>query len=198
MTYSGLTLAEFTANPRFNPFRNDFFYGDRWGGSALYTNAINSRAVFTTALYGANFKRDWWRQSSNSDQRPNRRGNNGCNGLAELNTLCGNEGRLRSYDSFGIDPRLKVSSRAGETDFGFRYHRETQDRIQLNNNTLGPNGRGGATVEDNGRGNSPWLVTCSTASCSDGWRSRRACASSASTSNARTNSSRPTSRAKPT
>jgi Fe(3+) dicitrate transport protein len=154
ITYSGLTLAEFTANPRFNPFRNDFFYGDRWGGSALYTNAINSRAVFTTALYGANFKRDWWRQSSNSDQRPNRRGFNGCTGLAELNTLCGNEGRLRSYDSFGIDPRLKVSSRAGETDFGFRYHRETQDRIQLNNNTLGPNGRGGATVEDNGRRNS--------------------------------------------
>ena len=151
--YSGLTLAEFIANPRANPFRNDFFYGDRFGGSALYTNAINSHAVFTATLYGSNFKRDWWRQSSNSDQRPNRRGNNGCSGLAELNTLCGNEGRLRSYDTFGIDPRLTLSSRAGETNLGFRYHRETQDRIQQNNNTLGPNGRGGITVEDNQRKN---------------------------------------------
>ncbi len=154
VTYSGLTQAEYEANPRFNPFRNDFFYGDRWGGAAIYTNAINSNAVFTTTVYAANFKRDWWRQSSNSDQRPNRRGQNGCNGLAELNTLCGNEGRLRSYDSFGIDPRLRLSNRAlGETDLGFRYHTETQNRIQQNNDTFGPNGRGGVTVEDNQRKN---------------------------------------------
>ena len=153
VAYSGLTLAEFLANPRANPFRNDFFDGDRFGGSAIYTNAINSRAVFTTTIYGSDFNRDWWRQSSNSDQRPNRRGNNGCNGLAELNTLCGNEGRLRNYDAFGVDPRLKLSSRAGETDIGFRYHRETQNRIQQNNNTGGPNGRVGATVEDNLRRN---------------------------------------------
>ncbi|MBL8187287.1 MAG: TonB-dependent receptor [Acidobacteria bacterium] len=152
--YSGLTLAEFIANPRANPFRNDFFYGDRFGASALYTNTLNSKVVLTTALYASNFKRDWWRQSSNSDQRPNRRGFNGCNGLAELDTLCGNEGRLRNYDTFGIDPRLKISSRAGETDLGLRYHRETQNRIQQNNDTLGPNGRSGVTVEDNQRKNS--------------------------------------------
>lgn len=154
MTYSGLTEAEYAANARFNPFKNDFFYGDRWGGSLLYTNAIHSRAVFTTTLYATNFQRDWWRQSSNSDQRPNRRGNNGCNGLAELNTLCGNEGRLRNYNTVGLDPRLKVSSRAGETDLGFRYHHETQNRVQLNNNTLGPQGRGGVASEDNQRKNS--------------------------------------------
>lgn len=154
LTYSGLTQAEFDANPRFNPFRNDFFYGDRWGGSAMYTNAINGRAVFTATMYASNFNRDWWRQSSNSDQRPNRRGANGCLGLAQLDTLCGNEGRLRSYDAFGIDPRMKVSSRLGETDFGIRYHRETQNRLQQNNDTLGPNGRTGLTVEDNQRKNS--------------------------------------------
>jgi Fe(3+) dicitrate transport protein len=153
ITYSGLTLAEFNANPRANPFRNDFFDGDRFGGSAIYTNAINSRAVFTATVYGSDFNRDWWRQSSNSDQRPNRRGVNGCAGMDELNTLCGNEGRLRNYDAFGVDPRLKISSRAGETDIGFRYHRETQNRIQQNNNTGGPNGRSGVTVEDNLRRN---------------------------------------------
>jgi Fe(3+) dicitrate transport protein len=153
ITYSGLTLAEFNANPRANPFRNDFFDGDRFGGAAIYTNAINSRAVFTATIYGSDFNRDWWRQSSNSDQRPNRRGNNGCDGMAQLNTLCGNEGRLRNYDAFGLDTRLKISSRAGETDIGFRYHRETQDRIQQNNNTGGPNGRAGVTVEDNLRRN---------------------------------------------
>jgi Fe(3+) dicitrate transport protein len=153
VAYSGLTLAEFLVNPRANPFRNDFFDGDRFGGSAIYTNAINSRAVFTATIYGSDFNRDWWRQSSNSDQRPNRRGFNGCNGLAELNTLCGNEGRLRNYDAFGVDPRLKLSSKLGETDIGFRYHRETQNRIQQNNNTGGPNGRAGVTVEDNLRRN---------------------------------------------
>jgi Fe(3+) dicitrate transport protein len=154
ITYSGLTQAEYGANPRFNPFRNDFFYGDRWGGAMMYTNAINGSAVFTTTVYAANFNRDWWRQSSNSDQRPNRRGQNGCNGLAELNTLCGNEGRLRNYDSFGLDPRLRLSNRRrGETDLGFRFHAETQNRIQQNNNTLGPNGRTGVTVEDNQRKN---------------------------------------------
>ncbi|MDX2044685.1 MAG: TonB-dependent receptor [Acidobacteriota bacterium] len=153
VTYSGLTLAEFLANPRANPFKNDFFFGDRWGGSVLYTNALSGKAVFTTTLYAADFNRHWWRQSSNSDQRPNRRGNNGCNGLAELNTMCGNEGRLRNYDTFGIDPRLKLSSKLGETDLGFRYHRETQNRIQQNNNSFGPNGRTGTTVEDNYRKN---------------------------------------------
>ncbi len=154
VSYSGLTQAEYDANPRFNPFRNDFFYGDRFGGAALYTNALSSKVVFTTAVYAANFNRDWWRQSSNSDQRPNRKGKGGCNGLTELNTLCGNEGRLRNYDTFGIDPRLKISSRTwGETDFGFRFHAETQNRIQLNNDTLGPGGRGGLTAEDNQRKN---------------------------------------------
>lgn len=154
VTYSGLTQAEYDANPRSNPFRNDFFYGDRWGGAVTYTNAINNHAVFTTTIYAANFNRDWWRQSSNSDQRPNRRGQNGCNGLAQLNTLCGNEGRLRSYDSFGVDPRLRLSNRKlGETNLGFRYHTETQNRIQQNNDSFGPNGRTGVTVEDNQRKN---------------------------------------------
>jgi Fe(3+) dicitrate transport protein len=153
VTYSGLTLAEFLANPRGNPFRNDFFDGDRFGGSAIYTNAINSRAVFTATVYGSDFNRDWWRQSSNSNERPNAIGFNGCAGLAQLNTVCGNQGRLRNYDAFGVDPRLKISSRAGETDIGFRYHRETQNRIQQNNNTGGPNGRSGVTVEDNLRKN---------------------------------------------
>jgi Fe(3+) dicitrate transport protein len=153
VTYSGLTLAEFLANPRGNPFRNDFFDGDRFGGAAIYTNAINSRAVFTATVYGSDFNRDWWRQSSNSNERPNSLGFNGCAGLAQLNTLCGNQGRLRNYDAFGVDPRLKISSRAGETDVGFRYHRETQNRIQQNNTTGGPNGRSGVTVEDNLRKN---------------------------------------------
>lgn len=153
LTYTGLTQAEYDADPRQNQFRNDFFFGDRWGGAILYTNALNSRAVLAATLYGQNFNRDWWRQSSNSDQRPNRRGRPGCTGLADLNTTCGNEGRLRNYEVWGINPRLKLSSRLGETDLGFRAHWERQKRIQLNNDTLGPNGRGGVASEDNLRRN---------------------------------------------
>ncbi|MFN0121093.1 MAG: TonB-dependent receptor domain-containing protein [Blastocatellia bacterium] len=157
VTYSGLTEAEYAGNPRFNPFRNDFFYGARRGGSALYTGAPGGNMVLTVTGYYSHFRRDWWRQSSNSDQRPNRRGKNGCDSLAQLNTLCGNEGRLREYETLGLDPRLHISHRLfgmrAESDLGFRAHRETQNRVQRNNDTLGPPGRDGALAEDNLREN---------------------------------------------
>jgi Fe(3+) dicitrate transport protein len=149
--YSGLTQAEYDANPRFNPFRNDFFYGDRWGGSLNYANALNGRAVFTTTLYASNFQRDFWRQSSNSNERPN----SNCGGLVNLNTTCGNQGRLRNYYAWGVDPRLRVNHNLfgvrNETDFGFRAHFETQNRVQQNGAT--PTARGGVVVEDNQRRN---------------------------------------------
>jgi Fe(3+) dicitrate transport protein len=151
VSYSGLTQAEYEAKARYNPFRNDFFYGDRWGGSVNYANAINGRAVFTTTVYASNFQRDWWRQSSNSNERPN----SNCGGIVNLNTTCGNQGRLRNYHTWGVDPRLRVNyDFAGlrhETDLGFRAHFETQNRIQQNGPT--PTARGGVTVEDNERKN---------------------------------------------
>jgi len=150
VTYSGLTEAEFLANPRKNPFRNDVFYGTRYGLSGMYTHVLSPDLVFTGATYLAKFDRDWWRQSSNSGQRPN----TNCGGMANLFTTCGNEGRLRNYTTWGVEPKFKSTRRLGalvETDFGVRAHYEVQDRVQMNGNA--PMARTGNVVEDNLRKN---------------------------------------------
>src|SRR5688572_21939412 len=84
VTYSGLRENEFRANPRQNPFRNDFFYGDRFGASVTHAFIINPDVVLTTNLYGSYFKRHWWRQSSNSNERPNDSADPQCGGMANL------------------------------------------------------------------------------------------------------------------
>ncbi len=155
VTYSGLTEEEYRTNPRQNPFRNDFFYGDRFGASGTHAVVLNNNLLFTTNVYGSFFSRDWWRQSSNSLQRPNDAADPNCGGLANLNSTCGNEGRLRDYYLFGVEPRFRVShtlfETQGEFDFGARLHFENQHRLQENGNR--PTSRSGVIVEDNRREN---------------------------------------------
>ena len=153
VTYSGLRLDEYLANPRANPFRNDFFFGDRYGVSLQHTYALNAHALLSTTLYGSLFARDWWRQSSNSSQRPNDVSDPACGGMQNLNTTCGNEGRLRTYYTWGIEPRVRVQHHllglTSETDFGVRAHFEVQDREQRNGPL--PTSRSGLLVEHNER-----------------------------------------------
>ncbi len=155
VTYSGLRLDEYLTNPRQNPFLNDRFFGDRYGVSATHAYVLRDELVLTTNVYGSLFFRDWWRQSSNSNQRPNRRGDPGCRGMEDLLTTCGNEGRVRKYYTWGIEPRLRAFDRffgvRGETEFGFRAHFERQDRKQMNGQA--PTARTGVLVEDNERKN---------------------------------------------
>jgi Fe(3+) dicitrate transport protein len=155
VTYSGLRLDEFTADPRANPFINDFFYGDRYGASATHAAALGGNVAVTTNVYWSSFDRDWWRQSSNSSQRPNDAADPKCGGMANLNTTCGNEGRLRAYYAWGVEPRVSLHHRAfavaSETDFGVRVHGENQDRLQENGET--PTARTGVVVESNVRKN---------------------------------------------
>ncbi len=156
VSYSGLTEAEYAASPRSNPFFNDRFYGDRFGASATHAYVFNSNVVLTTSLYGQYFRRHWWRQSSNSAQRPNRLNvDPDCRSFADLNTTCGNEGRLRQYHFVGVEPRLHVTHGLlgvrSELDFGVRAHFETQERRQLNGDL--PGSRTGALVENNARRN---------------------------------------------
>ncbi len=158
VTYSGLTEEEFRTNPRQNPFRNDSFYGDRFGASVSYSEALKPNLAMTANLYGSYFHRDWWRQASHSGQRPNRLGDPGCTGMADLDTRCGNEGRLRSYYTWGVEPRFRSQQRlgplAGEADFGLRGHFEDQDRQQRNGPL--PTSRDGRLVEDNKRRTQAW------------------------------------------
>lgn len=158
LTYSGLREAEWALNPYGNPFRNDFLDFKRAGGSATHTYAFSPNAVLTTNFYGQSFERDWWRQSSNSGQRPNAASNPACGGMANLNTTCGNEGRVRSYRTIGFDPNVRTWHSWGnvrsQMDFGFRGHFEHQDRLQKNGDS--PMARDGRLVENNLRTADAW------------------------------------------
>jgi Fe(3+) dicitrate transport protein len=165
ITYSGLTEGEYRANPRQSIFRNDFFDGDRFGGSITHAYVPNNDVTLTTNVYGSIFYRDWWRQSSNSAERPNRLntlpvGDSDCRSMADLNTTCGNQGRLRKYYVRGVESRVRANfgflGVNNEADFGGRIHFETQDRQQQNGDT--PNARSGVVVENNERKNSAYSV----------------------------------------
>ena len=155
VTYSGLTLAEWEADPRQNPFQNDAFDGWRQGASARHTWLVGDQSILTTQVYGSRFSRDWWRQSSNSGQRPNDRVDPAGGGMANLLTTCGNEGRLRDFDHFGVEPRLRTAVRLfglrSEAEVGVRAHFEAQERRQENGDT--PRARDGRLVENNRREN---------------------------------------------
>lgn len=58
ISYSGLTEAEFAANPRGNMFLNDRFYGDRFGASATHSVVFNTNLILSTDVYAASFSRD--------------------------------------------------------------------------------------------------------------------------------------------
>ena len=136
VSYSGLTEAEYRANPRGNPFPNDRFTLARHGVSLAHGLRLGEGVRITTVLYGSSFERDWWRQSSNSSQRPNDRSDPGCGGMANLSTTCGNEGRLRQYHQFGVETRLSADWTLGgapqHTEAGLRGHAENQERFQWN------------------------------------------------------------------
>jgi Fe(3+) dicitrate transport protein len=158
VTYSGLRQDEYLANPRGNPFGNDSFYADRYGASVTHAFAASGDVALTTNLYWSSFRRHWWRQSSNSAQRPNDAVDPACGGMANLHTTCGNEGRLRQYYAWGVEPRVSVHHRAlgvaSETDFGVRAHFERQDRLQQNGDA--PTARSGILVESNLRTNAAY------------------------------------------
>lgn len=152
VTYSGLRESEYQSNPRQNPFANDHFDGRRLGASASYQSLLWARVAATVQAYVSTFSRDWWRQSSNSSQRPNDAADPLCGGMSHLDSTCGNEGRLRDYSHGGIEARGRLMSGGAlsqETDFGARVHVERQDRRQENGVT--PVARTGVLVEHNAR-----------------------------------------------
>jgi Fe(3+) dicitrate transport protein len=171
LTYSGLRQAEYDANPRQNPFHNDSFDGARSGASLAHGWRLGRETTLTTTLYGSRFSRDWWRQSSNSSQRPNDSADPNCGGLANLDTTCGNEGRLRDYETWGVESRLRFTTRLGsfraETETGIRTHHEQQARIQMNGDT--PRARTGRLVEDNVRENDAVAMFVQTRFGNDRW-----------------------------
>jgi Fe(3+) dicitrate transport protein len=143
VSYSGLTSAEFAADPYANPFPNDRFETARSTGALTHGWELSPAARLTTSAYALYYDRDWWRQSSNSSQRPNDSSDPTCGGMANLNTTCGNEGRLREYHQYGVESRLawetQIFGADADLEAGVRWHTERQSRLQVNADT--PTGR---------------------------------------------------------
>lgn len=150
ITYSGLTQAEFDRlGARYNPFKNDKFDIKRTGLSATHEVDFGKGAMLLTNLYYSRFDRDWWRQASTSQDGQ-------CGGAFNAARLAGTavnpdtcnsvQGRLRSYTTWGIEPRLTVAHKMGEFQAGVKAHFEEQDRKQVNGTS--PTARTGTTVED--------------------------------------------------
>lgn len=161
VSYSGLTQAEYNNfGDEYNPLKNDDFETTRYGLSATHDWQINSNAILTTNLYYSYFDRDWWRQQSNSAQAISGGAinnascttfvNNRLLGLAVYSDSClGNQGRLRTYDTYGVEPRLTISHAWGELELGAKAHFEKQDRRQVNGATA--TARSGTLEENNQR-----------------------------------------------
>jgi Fe(3+) dicitrate transport protein len=156
-TYSGLTQAEFDRlGSSYNPFKNDRFEAQRTGQSITHDFLINDQTTLITSLYYSKFDRDWWRQASNSQDgqcavlNPSRLA-----GVAINPDTCNSiQGRLRSYETWGIEPRITVTHSLGEFQAGARVHFEEQHRKQINGTS--PTARSGTLVENNLRNTSAY------------------------------------------
>ena len=156
-TYSGLTQAEFDRlASSYNPFKNDRFEAQRTGQSITHDFLINDQTTLITSLYYSKFDRDWWRQASNSQDgqcaalNPSRLA-----GVAINPDTCNSiQGRLRSYETWGIEPRITVTHSLGEFQAGARVHFEEQHRKQINGTS--PTARSGTLVENNLRNTSAY------------------------------------------
>lgn len=158
VSYSGITQAEFNNfGGEYNPFKHDEFKTTRYGLSATHDWQINTNALLTTNLYYSYFDRDWWRQQSNTTPS-NISAGVGCaafaaarvTGAAVSGDDCqGNQGRLRTYNTYGVEPRLSVSHSLGELEIGAKAHFEDQERRQINGTS--PVARFGSLAENNER-----------------------------------------------
>lgn len=156
VSYSGITQAEYTNFGRnYNPFNHDDFEITRYGVSLTHDWQITDNALLTTNYYYSYFDRDWWRQQSNTTAS-NVASGVGCAAFANARIAgravsgdqCqGNQGRLRTYETYGVEPRLSLNDAWGQFEVGFKAHFEEQDRKQVNGSS--PTARTGSLVENN-------------------------------------------------
>lgn len=153
--YSGITDAELrNFGAQYYPFQDDLFDIQHTSLSASHAFTPSAGVELLTSAYASRFDRDWWRQSSTTSDtqcgtafRDARYRGDRVNPRACAST----QGRLRSYDMWGVDSRLSLPTSAfgtaGSTQVGLRWHEEEQDRRQLNGNRAAA--RTGTLVESN-------------------------------------------------
>lgn len=156
VSYSGLTRAEYNNfGGRYNPFKRDDFETTRYGTSVTHDWQINPDLALITNYYYSHFERDWWRQQSNTSAG-NIAAGTGCAAVGnariagvavDADTCQGNQGRLRTYETYGVEPRLSWAHSLGQLDVGVKAHFEEQRRTQRNGTAA--SARNGVLVEDN-------------------------------------------------
>ncbi len=158
VTYTGITDNEFNnLGPRYNPFKYDNFKLERYAVSATHDYQIDSRSSLKTNVYAQRFNRDFWRQSSATNDNqcdasyPSFQADRRSGIAVDVDRCLSRQGRLRSYYFYGIEPRYALTYDAigmeNELDAGFKIHFENQDRSQLNGTQ--PNVKSGNTVAEN-------------------------------------------------
>lgn len=159
VTYPGITEAMFRANPYQNPFADDNFRITRYGAHAAWSQPLASRLLLSANLYGYTIQRDWWRQGTlvlksgtfTTDDNSANPGN--YEGVSVLVAPDRNDGRLRFFRVYGLEPRVQFEQTWGRVQYtlesGLRAHYEYQHRRQLRGTA--PTARTGTLVEDNER-----------------------------------------------
>ena len=155
-TYSGLTQAEFdNFGSSYNPFKNDYFEAKRTGLSLSHDFFIDDHTNLITSVYYSKFERDWWRQASTTTDTQCGFVTSRANGVAINPDACNSiQGRLRNYETWGIEPRITVTHSLGEFQAGARIHFEEQNRKQINGTS--PTARSGTLAENNLRNTSAY------------------------------------------
>lgn len=155
-TYSGVTQAEFdNFGSSYNPFKNDYFEAKRTGLSLSHDFFIDDHTNLITSVYYSKFERDWWRQASTTTDTQCGFVTSRANGVAINPDACNSiQGRLRNYETWGIEPRITVTHSLGEFQAGARIHFEEQNRKQINGTS--PTARSGTLAESNLRNTSAY------------------------------------------
>lgn len=128
---AGMTSEMFLAGRRTNYLLNDTFEVRRYSGQALYEFDISDSLHFSTNIYGNHMFRESVRQANDSSEMNNCK-KRGEEISAEVTPNCGNEQRPRTYNVFGIEPKLVFNHNLfgveSETTTGIRGHFEWVDR----------------------------------------------------------------------
>lgn len=148
ITEAGLDQARYSANPYANPFNNDVFEFERDAAQAIYRWQPRDGLRVSTNVYYQKVFRASYRQIDDSTDEMTANAATGCTGAARRDyenfaDRCGNKMRPRTFEFYGIEPRLDVTFDAfgvrHEAIAGLRLHNEDVTRQRYNG--LTPNAR---------------------------------------------------------
>lgn len=131
---SGLTQAEFEADPFHNPSPGDVFDLTRRVGQLVHRVRVGPGMELVSVAYAQDLHRTSWRQASSSSDRFGASGYAqafGCAPDAASIADCGFQGRPRHYRFAGLEPRLRLDAGGVVLETGTRIHVEEAERRQF-------------------------------------------------------------------